>query len=81
VDLRAGLDDLEKRKFFTLTGFELRPLSHPACSYSLYSLLYPDSSEKDNNHNLMGSIHEITDNVQRLFSFSVAITIIKMLIL
>jgi hypothetical protein len=25
VDLRAGLDDLEKRKFLTLQGLELRP--------------------------------------------------------
>jgi hypothetical protein len=25
VDLRAGLDDLEKRKFSTLPGLELRP--------------------------------------------------------
>jgi hypothetical protein len=27
VDLRAGLDDLEKRKLLTLPGFELRPSS------------------------------------------------------
>jgi hypothetical protein len=26
VDLRADLDDLEKRKFLTLPGLELRPL-------------------------------------------------------
>jgi hypothetical protein len=30
VDLRADLEDLEKRKFFTLPGFELRPLGRPA---------------------------------------------------
>jgi hypothetical protein len=30
VDLRAGQDDLEKRKFLTLPGLELRPLGHPA---------------------------------------------------
>jgi hypothetical protein len=30
VDPRASLDDLEKRKFLTLPGFELRPLSRPA---------------------------------------------------
>jgi hypothetical protein len=29
VDLRAGLDDLEKRKYVTLPGLELRPLSRP----------------------------------------------------
>jgi hypothetical protein len=27
VGLRASLDDMEKRKFFTLSGLELRPLS------------------------------------------------------
>jgi hypothetical protein len=32
VDLSAGLDDLEKRKFFTLPGLELRPLCRPARS-------------------------------------------------
>jgi hypothetical protein len=32
VDLRAGLDNLEKRKLFTLPGFELRPLGRPARS-------------------------------------------------
>jgi hypothetical protein len=26
VDLRAGLDDVEKRKFLALPGLELRPL-------------------------------------------------------
>jgi hypothetical protein len=30
VDLRAGLDDLEKRKFLTLLGLELWPLGCPA---------------------------------------------------
>jgi hypothetical protein len=32
VDLRAGLDDVEKRKFLTLPGLELRPLGRPARS-------------------------------------------------
>jgi hypothetical protein len=32
VYLRAGLDDLEKRKFLTLPGLELRPLCRPARS-------------------------------------------------
>jgi hypothetical protein len=36
---RAGLDDVEKRKFLTLTGLELRP----ARNQSLYRLHYPDS--------------------------------------
>jgi hypothetical protein len=38
VDPRAGLDDVEKRKFLTLSGLELRPLSRPARSQSLYRL-------------------------------------------
>jgi hypothetical protein len=32
VNLRAGLDDLEKRTFLTLPGLELRPLGRPARS-------------------------------------------------
>jgi hypothetical protein len=43
---RAGLDDVEKRKFFTLPGLELRPLGRPARCQSLYRLRYP-SSPKD----------------------------------
>jgi hypothetical protein len=35
---RAGLDDVEKRKFFTLPEFELRPLCGPARNQSLYRL-------------------------------------------
>jgi hypothetical protein len=35
VDPRAGLDNLENRKFLTLQGLELRPLSRPARSQSL----------------------------------------------
>jgi hypothetical protein len=38
---RAGLDDVEKRKFFTLPRLELRPLGRPALSQSLYRLRYP----------------------------------------
>jgi hypothetical protein len=29
VDPRAGLDDVEKRKFLTLPGLNLRPFGHP----------------------------------------------------
>jgi hypothetical protein len=38
VDPRAGLDDVEKRKFLTLPELELRPLSCPGYSQSLYRL-------------------------------------------
>jgi hypothetical protein len=41
---RAGLDDVEKRKFLTLPGFELRTLGHPARNQSLYRLRYPGSN-------------------------------------
>jgi hypothetical protein len=37
VDLRAGVD-VEKRKFLTLPGLELRPLGRAARSQSLYRL-------------------------------------------
>jgi hypothetical protein len=43
VDLRAGLDDVEERKFFILPGLELRPLGRSARSQSLYRLRYPGS--------------------------------------
>jgi hypothetical protein len=36
VDPRAGLDNVEKRKFLTLPGLELRALRRPARSKSLY---------------------------------------------
>jgi hypothetical protein len=42
---RAGLDDVEKRKFLTLPVLELRPLGRPARSQSLYRLRYPGSCE------------------------------------
>jgi hypothetical protein len=37
---RASLDDMEKRKFLTLSGLELRPHCHPARGQSLYRLRY-----------------------------------------
>jgi hypothetical protein len=40
VDPRDGLDDVEKRKFLTLQGLELRPVAR---SQSLYRLRYPGS--------------------------------------
>jgi hypothetical protein len=49
VDPRAGLDDLEKRKFFTLPGLELRPLSRPARSQSIYQLRYAGSVPRLNH--------------------------------
>jgi hypothetical protein len=37
----VGLSDVEKRKFLTLRGLELRPLCHPIRSRSLYRLCCP----------------------------------------
>jgi hypothetical protein len=42
VEPTAGLDDIEKRKLFTLPGLELRHLGRPARSPSLYRLRYVD---------------------------------------
>jgi hypothetical protein len=40
VGPRAGLDDVEERKFLILPGLELRPLARPTRSQSLYRLRY-----------------------------------------
>jgi hypothetical protein len=51
---RAGLDDVENRKFLTLQGLELRPLGLPARSQSLYRL--------HRNKNNPGNIYFIWEN-------------------
>jgi hypothetical protein len=43
VDLRVGLDDVDKRKFLNLPGLGVRPLSCPARSQPLYLLSYRGS--------------------------------------
>jgi hypothetical protein len=43
VDPKVGLNDVEKRKFLTLLGLELRPLGRPARNQLLYRLRYPGS--------------------------------------
>jgi hypothetical protein len=43
VDPRAGMGNVEKRKFLTLPGLQLRSLGRPARSQSLYRLRYPGS--------------------------------------
>jgi hypothetical protein len=46
VDLRAGLDNMEKWKFLALPGLEPQPLGRPAHNQSLYRLccrLFSDS--------------------------------------
>jgi hypothetical protein len=44
VGPRVGLDDVENRKFFILTGLQLRSLGHQTRSQSLYLLSYLGSS-------------------------------------
>jgi hypothetical protein len=43
VDPTAGLDDVDKRKFLSLPGLELRTLGRSARSQLLYRLRYPGS--------------------------------------
>jgi hypothetical protein len=54
---RIGLDDVERSKILPLSGLELRPLSRPPLSRSLYRLRYPGSSTKTaKKHNLILSV-------------------------
>jgi hypothetical protein len=39
VDPRTGLDNVEKRKFLTVPGLQLRPLCRPAYNQSLSRLM------------------------------------------
>jgi hypothetical protein len=39
----SWVDDVDKRKFLTLLGLELRPLGRPARSQSVYRLRYSGS--------------------------------------
>jgi hypothetical protein len=50
VEHRATLHSMEKRKFLTLPGLELRPLGRPARSRSLYRLRYSGSQIITYNH-------------------------------
>jgi hypothetical protein len=43
VGPKAGLNDMEKKKFLTPPGLELPPLGRQASSQSLYRLSYPGS--------------------------------------
>jgi hypothetical protein len=52
VGPRAGLDEMEKWKFLTLPGLELRPLGRPARNQSLYRLRYPGSSRPARSQSL-----------------------------
>jgi hypothetical protein len=62
--LRYPLDNVEKRKFLTLPRLELRPLSRPAHSQSLYRLRYPGSNKGVMDYKL----RSYTQCVLRLYS-------------
>jgi hypothetical protein len=51
VEPRAGLDDMTKRKFFTLPGLALWSLCRPAHSQPLYRLRYPGYSRINKGSN------------------------------
>jgi hypothetical protein len=46
MDLKAGLDNLEERKFLILPGLELQLFSRPTRSQSLYRLRYHDELKR-----------------------------------
>jgi hypothetical protein len=65
VGPRAGLDDVEKGKFLTLGGLELRPLSRPVCSQSLYAI----SDHCSFNNNFNNTLSSTLRSSKRSFPF------------
>jgi hypothetical protein len=64
VGPRAGLYDVEKRKFLTLPGLEIRPFGRPTRSQSLYRLCYPSSFIHlilDQKLDYNGTVHRMDD--------------------
>jgi hypothetical protein len=61
----TSLNDVEKRKFSALPGFELRSLGRPAHSLLLYRLRYPSSKSITviDEKNLKAFKNEILDRV------------------
>jgi hypothetical protein len=51
VDPRAGLDDVEKRKFFTLPGFKSDPLVIQAIARCYTDYAIPAPHENNSSHN------------------------------
>jgi hypothetical protein len=70
---RAGLNDMEKWKFFTLPGLELRSLGRPARSQSLYRLRYPGFKQSSVRKKILMEAAERTtayDDVKHGLSFN-----------
>jgi hypothetical protein len=80
VGPRAGLDDMDKCKFLNSPGLELRPLSRPVRSQSLYRLFYGDSYYEtylSSNYNVEGGVIPNllpTDHSLYMFPFRVPLT-------
>jgi hypothetical protein len=56
VGPKADLEDVEKRKFLTLTQLKLRPFRCPDRSQSLYRLRYPGSPKKNTSRTQITNI-------------------------
>jgi hypothetical protein len=50
------MDDVEKKKFLTVPGLELRPFGRPARSQSVYGLRYPARIELQRTESLVVSL-------------------------
>jgi hypothetical protein len=69
VSRRAGLDDMEKRKFLPSQGLELRPLGCPARSQSLYRLLCPGSRVYEHVKKCMHDTYALLFQYLRIVKF------------
>jgi hypothetical protein len=63
VGPRTGLDDVEKIKFLTIPGLELRPLQRPTRSQSLYRLLYPQVIREKKSASYSGKYETFIFNI------------------
>jgi hypothetical protein len=73
VGHRAGLDDVEKRKFLTSPGLELRLLCRPARRQSLYRLSYPGSPECGVHGLICDTIRYLTGDMKKTMNSSVSV--------
>jgi hypothetical protein len=71
--IRSGR--VEKRKFLTLPGLELRPLSRPARSQSLYRLRYPGSCTCTVEHNFASGMWTVASIISVRIMSGIAIKV------
>jgi hypothetical protein len=65
VDPGAGVVDVEKRKFLTLQGLEIRPLGRLACRQSLYRLRYPAPNKRGVKRNSIKRGNTALENMRK----------------